>query len=435
MISINDHISYSAEAETIFKIGGSRDMFAVAEKPIEIQGLKVAPWGADNDLPQKVLQAVEVNEIVSSNLLFNIQSAYGLGIQPMMRQEDGSIGECTDVEVNNFFEDNDITGFFLEQVSDMMTFFNVFPQIILSGDRKKIVALHHLEAAFSRWASMTETQSEISQHLYSSKWGSSSKPSLQDIDVSPVLSRYHTLANLQARASKEARFVLQVSMPTPGRTYYANAYWHSIFRSGWYDLSCMIPKNKIAILKNNLTVRTVVYISEKYWDGVMKREGITSQSDPTERERLKNEELTRIRDFISNENGKGGTLITSKETYASSAGKAIEDKQIVIEPIKSELNGGELIQDSEEASNIISYAMGVHSSLNGAALGKNSGALGGSDKATLYDMKQAMMQAFTDRLLKPLTLIKRFNKWPENVVFQVPRFEFSNKITEKDANK
>lgn len=198
----------------------------------------------------------------------------------------------------------------------------------------------------------------------------------------------------------------------------------------------MIPKNKIAILKNNLAIRTVVYISDKYWKGVIEREGV----NPNDRDsvaKIRSAEIERIKAFITNEGGKGGTLITTKETYVSSTGKAIEDKQIVIEPVKSELSGGELVADSEEASNIISYTMGVHTSLIGATPGKSSGSLGGSDKETLFTMKQAMMRPFRDRILKPLTLIKRFNGWDENIVFAVPEFQFTTvtKPGPKDADK
>lgn len=441
MIEITSDISYCPEAQAIFATTGSiGDKFATAAKAVEVdKNIIVAPWGEDNDLPQRVLEKIEVNDVVGSNLLFNIESAYGLGIKPMVRQPDGELTDCVDEEVLNFFEDNDITGFFLEQVSDMMTFFNVFPQVVLSGDRKKIVGLYHLEAAFSRWGSMSAGDIEITKHYYSAKWGSDSKPTIADIDVSPVLSRYHTLTNLEQQIAANAnatRFVLQVSMPTPGRTYYSNAYWHSIFRSGWYDLSCMIPKNKIAILKNNLAIRTVVYISEKYWKGVIEREGI----NPNDKEAIsavRRTEIDRIKAFISNEGGKGGTLITSKETWISSTGKAIDDKQIVIESVDAKLTGGELVADSEEASNIISYTMGVHTSLIGATPGKSSGSLGGSDKETLFTMKQAMMRPFRDRILKPLTLIKRFNKWDENIVFAVPEFQFTTltKPGKKDDSK
>lgn len=439
MIEITSDITYCPEVQAIFATTGSiGDKFATATRAVEVdKNIIVAPWGNDNDLPQRILEKIEVNDVVGSNLLFNIESAYGLGIKPMVRQADGTLIDCTDPEVLNFFEDNDLTGFFLEQVSDMMTFFNVFPQIVLSGDRKKIVGIYHLEAAFSRWGSMRETDYEITRHYYSSKWGTDQKPTIDDLDISPVLSRYHTFADLERQISEtdHSRFVLQVSMPTPGRTYYSNAYWHSIFRSGWYDLSCMIPKNKIAILKNNLAIRTVVYISDKYWKGVIEREGV----NPNDRDsvaKIRSAEIERIKAFITNEGGKGGTLITTKETYVSSTGKAIEDKQIVIEPVKSELSGGELVADSEEASNIISYTMGVHTSLIGATPGKSSGSLGGSDKETLFTMKQAMMRPFRDRILKPLTLIKRFNKWDENIVFAVPEFQFTT-LTKpgKDADK
>lgn len=437
MIEVFNNTWYSPEVEAIFTTTSMPDRFATATQPVKVgEKIVVAPWGENNDLPQQIIAKSEASEVVSSNLQFNISSAYGVGVRPFIRDGD-RLTECQDPDVVNFFEDNDVSGFFLEQVSDMMTFFNVFPQIILSEDGRKIVGLHHLEAAFSRWGSMVEGDTGITKHYYSSMWGGEKKPTETDIDISPVLSRYNTLGDLvdKAKDKRNRRFVLQVTMPTPGRLYYANAYWHSIFRSGWFDIACMIPKFKMALMKNNLTVRNIVYISESYWSKLLKQSNI-NESDAKAVENLKRDELDRIKTFLSNENGKGGTMVTSKSSFASNTGKVIDDKSIIIENVKSELSGGELVQDSEEASNIISYAMGVHPSLNGATPGKNSGSLGGSDKETLFAMKQAMMQPFRDRLFKTLILIKRYNKWDERLVFAVPEYNFfTTNTTSQDADK
>lgn len=430
MIHLSDSSVFVPSAQMIVNFGGG-ESFSAPDRPVSVLGARISPWGADNDLPQQVLAMIEKNDVVSSNVAFNVNASYGQGIVPMMRR-DGELTPCDNDEVNLFFEDNDINGFFLEQLNDLVTFHNVFPQLIVNGKGDKIVRLSHLEAAFSRWGSITSAAKGIDKHYYYHGWGSST-PKQEELSVTDVLPpglAHDHLTELVGQGKR--RFVMRVVMPTPGRTYYARPSWWSIFESGTYELSTMIPKSKIALLKNTLSIRNVVYISNSYWSDFLSREGINS----AEKDKVadaKRKECQRIADFISNSESKGGTLIASKESGPGSTGKAIEDRHIVIESLKSSADG-ELIKDSEEASNIICYAMGVHPSLIGATPGKNGGSLGGSDKRELFMVKQALIRPYRDRLLMPLNLIKRFNKWPKELVFALPDYQFTT-LDKNDSGK
>lgn len=141
-------------------------------------------------------------------------------------------------------------------------------------------------------------------------------------------------------------------------------------------------------------------------------------------------EYGRFRDFLAGEKNAGKGIVALKKLIASGTGST-EEKYIDIVPLKTEIAGGEYLEDSEEASNIISYAMGVHPSLIGSTPGKNSGSFSGTDKRELFQIKQALMKPFRDRLLKPLELIKQFNKWDKDIVFAIPEPVF----TTLDKNK
>ncbi|MEG2495223.1 MAG: hypothetical protein RSB32_05930 [Mucinivorans sp.] len=420
MIELSNNVVYSPEMRAVVEFGSSSEQFAAPDAPLIIGGNKITPWGANNDLPQQVLAKIGTNDVTGSNINFNVTAAYGQGIVPMMSRG-GELSACDNDEVNMFFEDNDINGYFLEQINDLITFNNVFPEIIVSRDGRKIVRLSHKEAAFSRWGVMGLRDSHIQKHYYHYGWADGIRDP-KEIDITSVLSPTFTFADLEARiARRERRFVMRVTLPTPGRTYYARPSWWSIFESGTYDLSSMIPKTKIALLKNSLSIRNVIYISDKYWSDFLESKGIAS-GDKEKIQEAKVNECKRLSDFVSNTDSKGGTLIATKESLPGSVGKAVEDRHIIIEPIK--LGGdGELVKDSEEASNIICYAMSVHPSLIGATPGKNGGSLGGSDKRELFMMKQALLRPYRDRLLMPLNLIKRYNKWPKELVFALPEYQ------------
>ena len=425
-------LTYLPEAKTLMAIKPSREQFKEPTEIKKIDNYEIVPWGEDNNLPATVIEKIEKSEIVSSNLGFNINVGYGTGVKPMRRVMDGTklVGyeDIFDGPAYEFFEDNDIQGYFLEQLTDLSAFYNVFPEIIISNDKKKITSIRSKEAAFSRWGKAKEGR--IQKHYYSSKWGDN--PKKKDIVVSDVLDRFNPLASLEEylgdNRGKARRFIVPINFPTPGRTYYQHSYWWSIFQSGWYDFSIMIPEAKKALMKHGFMVKKIIYLSPKYFESIFKEEGI----DKTDKEAVQariDQEHQNFNDFLASSEKAGKAIVSVKELIHSAAG-AKEEKYIEIVDLDTGV-GGEFNEDSEEASNVISYAMGVHSSVIGSTPGKNKGSFSGTDKRELFMMKQALTKPFRDRLIRPLTLVKRFNKWDSDIVIAVPDIEF----TTLDQNK
>jgi hypothetical protein len=417
-------ISYLPEIKALITFAPSREILTEPDSTITVGRYTVVPWGSDNNLPAEIMEKIGKSEVVSANLEFNILTGYGQGIKPMMRTETG-FTECTDQRVLDFFENNDISGYFLEQLTDLKTFYNVFPEIILSNDLTQIVSLRSKEATFSRWGKMDERTGAINRHFYSAKWANAVTE--KDVIITDVLDRFNPVADLEQRVKnrnfREPRFIIPVNFPTAGRTYYQFPYWWSIFNSGWYDFSVMVPEVKKALLKNRFGVKYIIYLSPKYFKSIFRDEGI----DPTDVEATKAriaQEHQNFSDFLTSSENAGKGIIALKD-YLQSANGVTEEKYIEIQPINLIDGASDLIPDSEEASNIISYVMGVHPSLIGATPGKNGGSLGGSDKRELFMIKQSLTKPLRDRLLRPLVAIKNFNKWPKELVFAVPDIEFT----------
>jgi hypothetical protein len=255
--------------------------------------------------------------------------------------------------------------------------------------------------------------------------------------VTDVLNRHNPLGDLRNRIANRSvatkRFMLQVNFATPGRVYYQQPYWWSIFGSGAYDYSTMIWNFKIALMKNGLAVRYIIYVSDKYWDLIFSEEKI-DRNDPAKMKARKEEEFAKFRDFLSNEKNAGKGLMALKKLIPS-ANTAIEEKYIVIEELKNSIKGGEFLEDSSEVSNTLNYAMQVHPSLIGSPPGKTGGSLSGTDKRELYHIKSAMMTPYRDRLLRPLYLVKNFNNFPSNLVWKVLEYEFTTLDADKTGKK
>jgi hypothetical protein len=303
----------------------------------------------------------------------------------------------------------------------MNYFWNTFPELILNEKRTNIVSLQSKEAAFSRWTSIDEKG--FLRHAYSSKWPNDARE--KDIVVSEVLNEFNPFLDLTLRAGKvrKPRFIYPVYMPSPGRPYYSNAPWWSIFNSGNYDISVSIPELKKALLKNKLGVRFIIYVSPEYFKDIFARENIDVNNKEKVKERM-DKEKQNFTDFLTSKEGFGKAIMTTKKVIQSGSGAMI-DKYIEIVEVKNDFEGGELIPDMEEINNTICYAMGVHPSLVGAVPGKNKGGFSGSDKRELFLIKQALMKPIIDRILRPFKLIKKFNKWNKDTVVIVPEYVFT----------
>lgn len=384
-------------------------------QPRQLDDFKYVPWYDDDNLPNKILEYVGKNEVLSAGTQFNISAIYGSGIKVQRKISEGEYQDVTDEKVLQFMEDNDLDRYLLEQISDLTYFFNVFPEIILDKAGKNILLLNSKEATYSRWAMMNEKTGLIETHFYSAEF-MNQRATKDNTDVTPVLNPNNPLMDLRIRMSKnkkDRRFIIPVNFPTPGKSYYQRPYWWSVFESGWYDISMLIPSFKRALMTNQMTIKYHIELHEKYFDTIYEQENIRDAAKQAERRK---EELQHIRDYLSGSE-KAGKAMVSYVKY-SGDGKSINMMKINV--LENKFKGGEYIEDSTEASNILSYAMGVHPAIIGAAPGKNSGSLSGTDKRELFTIKQAIVKPFRDMLLKPLYLIRNFNKWDRAIEFTIP---------------
>jgi len=422
-------LAYLPEAKAIVALRPSDELYKEPDTTINVgKYKKIVPWGNDNAWPQTVILNSQKSDIVAANIEFNVLCGYGQGIKPMKRiivpGQPNAYEEIFSGEVYDFCEDNDLSGYFLEQMTDLKTFYNVFPELIASNDGLKITTLRSKEATFSRWGSIDPAAGRILKHYYSAKWGDA--PTEKDVSETDVLDRFNAIESLDEYiAKKKRRFIMPVNFPTPGRSYYQWATWWTIFFSGWYDYSLMIPMFKKALLKNGLGVKFIIYLSPKYFNSIFRNEGIDINDKEAVEARVAAEHQN-FQSFLTNAENAGKGIVAIKEMIAS-GNSAIEEKYLEIVEVNTSKSGGELIEDSGEVNSIISYAMAVDLDMPG----KTSGSMSGSDKRERFMIKQSLMKAFRDRLLRPLSLIKRFNKWPEDTVFMVPDLEF----TTLDKNK
>ena len=294
--------------------------------------------------------------------------------------------------------------------------------------------LNSKEAMFSRWTERNSETGRIDTHLYFAYWGqyppdTEKRPCI----ATPVIDSHNPVSHLREIMEEDKgkdwkqrrnRFIIPVNFPTPGRSYYSKPYWYSLIESGWYDFAIKIPEFKKALMTNQMAIKYIVVLDDNYFPEIFKREKITDEK--AQLERIK-KEYADIRKFLKNAENAGSTIIT----FQKKDPKGQPYPLIKIETVgNGKKEGGDYIEDSEEVSNIIAYAMLVQPSLIGPTPGKNK-TINGTEARELFILKQATFKPIRDRILRPLYVIKAINNWPKDLHFVIPNIE----LTTLDNNK
>lgn len=467
-------VTFSKESQEIFIASDERPL-AADDIPGANKGRGIVPWGQDNDMPSLLMEKVYKSPVLASGMLFNIEMNFGDGVLPAYveydqegnkkimpyrvrydsiasategtkagdpsrpKLKDRKLVEQTWEEVSKFFRENDVNGWLLEAATDMNFFFNIFPELVFNLDdhgKRKIVEIVHREAVFSRWEVMDPKTGRIENHFYSTKWSEGQQyMDKQYIHVTPVLDYRHPVRHLRQVMADEAkrnlkpnqrinRWILPVNFPTPGRTYYQKPYWYSLIESGWYDQAVSIPTAKNALMENGMDVKYHIKLCHNYFDVIFKEENITER--PAQLARVKTE-YANINTFLAGKENKNKSVITINRRGQDGKEYPAVEITKVDNPMAG---GGEYIADNEEASNILSYGIGVHPSLIGSSPGKNK-TINGTEARELYLIKQIMTKPIRDRLLRPFYVIKEINGWDPNLEFTIPNIQ----LTTLDKNK
>ena len=394
------------------------------------------PRGSRNDLPYDILRRTAKNVTVGSNIEFKSKVVYGDGILVYRQVRNEATGKWEKQEVTredvpeifDFLELNDFGHVRMELANDLCLFYDAYVEYVFDrNDPPRLVQVIPLETACSRISEIDEKEGRSLWHGYSAEWYLGTPT---DLVATPLLDRRAPLRDLLtrmgrlpgkngiAKTGRDRRFVHNLRINTPGRFYYARPYWWSVFASGWYDFSNAIPTYKKALIKNQMSLRYIVYIKDTFWAELFKKHRATDEKAQAD---LQKKFLDELNDYLTGEENAGKTFVSH---FRYDRVKGIEDKDILITPLDNALKGGEYIEDSEETSNTLSYGMGVHPSIIGSSPGKNK-SINGTEARELFIITQALMKSFQEATLEPLYFAKRLNGWPDDIRFSVTNVQLT----------
>lgn len=380
----------------------------------------VAPWGEDNLFPHQVLRDIENNTILPSLLEKKTSVMYGdglcYGIVEGYDSDGNEVFKRQSIpEIDKFMKQSRLNRYAFEALSDINTFANAFPELVLSKDRKKIVGISTQEAIWCRYQKPQDGQL---QNVYiNANWDYSAWPGDEYTYTVPIIDPYYdAVGNLQAREDS-FKYIYPISIPSPDKAFYQLASWNSVRRSGWLDVMAAIPNFKKMLFKNQLSVKYIVEIHHLYWDW---KYGDWEGKTLDERRGLIESELKGFNDVMSGTNGAGKTVMTT--TIRTAKGEDVAAFKVTA--IDDKLKDGIYIEDSHEAASHIYTAVGVPSALMGTSPGKSSsggGAGGGSEPRVLFNNLISTSTFQQSLVLEPLELISDYNNWPVKWRFQIPK--------------
>ena len=111
------------------------------------ESLSYIPWGADNQMPFDILNLIESDETLSTCQMFNAEVCYGSGL---IYNTDKSTVKTRE-QVDDFFLENNIAGYYLGVCQDFKHFAFCVSVIILNAEGNKVVRLARKEAFYCRF--------------------------------------------------------------------------------------------------------------------------------------------------------------------------------------------------------------------------------------------------------------------------------------------
>lgn len=439
--TIEDFASYG-----IHTIGGPADKFAAiftedTRKIFDYEDVKpkdikkgyrgYVPWGEDNEQPYLMLEKIRADEVMSSNMWFNVCTAYGRGF---VVTENGQ--PVATEEIKKFFRRNNMVKFWSEQFTDIKHFFFSVMVLIVDNEGKKVVQIRHKEAINCRFETCDPKTGRI-ENIFFSNW--KDKPDEENTTAIPLLDEDDPITDLMVRMGKEPNpktgkpeapvkdrmFAIVNRIPTPGLKYYPFPYYASTFNSGWAALKAMIPIAKIAKMRNGMVIKYLVELHKDYFQKLFNSEQIT---DPVKRKARQIAEIENIKSFLSGVENQNKSWFSTY--YIDPNGK--EQKMVRIERVGGEKEGGDYIEDAEEAANIVSYAMAVHPSLIGSSPGKSKN-INGTEARELFTMKQALEKLPRDISIIPFYVLNEFNGW--DLEYDIPDLMLTTLDQKTDAKE
>ena len=433
---INDTLALGTQSKAAysFKSGKKEAVNTTISVEVENKTGTVASWGVNNDYPQQILAAIKKSGTAKAGLGVNKKIHYGNGlvfskevaaegstkrqIQPV------TLSELPDIR--DFFRRSQMPRFHKEIINDLETFAIGFPEYVLSADYNKITRVRRQKSAWCRFQVMNST-GEIETVYISEKWARGADLKSEFVSAVPHVDSYMTADEVKeyCKTKKLTNFIRPVFFPLTDEGYYPIADWHTVKESGWLDVANSIPELKKAIFENQISIKYLIEIDERYFENVYKDSWDDFKVD--ERKEKRQEVIDIIDEHLGGNKAAGKTI----QSMRIDVGDGQTVPAISITAIDDKFKEGSYLPEASAANSEILFAMNVDSSIIGAGIpGGKLGAGSGSDKRVAFDIASALKKWSRDTTLEIFEFLRDYNGWDPEIM---PHFE-NTVVTTLDKN-
>lgn len=356
----------------------------------------------------------------------------------------------TKAEVNTFLEYNNMVKLTLSLLNDMVYYHISYPELELSKNETdqpdnaqwapKVTGITFRDAQTCRLEKM-DKEGVINFVYHSNRWldnNTSDAVTDDNITAIPALNPEHPVSSLEEHLrtfrlknqggkpnNRPTRFILPSSYPSPGRPYYPQPSWWSIFGGDIYGYLSTIVSDRATRRKNKNIIGHIIYVHRSYLDkleqqqrtytdknGMLKTKSLTQEESKAIIEKVWSE----INEFLRNRDNSGKPLLAY--TFVGNDGKEHDSFRIVDVPAASSNEAKADKTELEEISAIVFFALQCHPELIGAVPGR-TGAGGGTYQRELYLLKQCQMAPTQQLILKAMDVVSQINKWDSHLVWTV----------------
>src|SRR3990167_1866122 len=226
VFSDNMLIAYLEGSRATVNLSKSKAPYPTSPLMKESGSRKIAYWGDDNLFPQTVIEECSKNTLIPTTLDWKARALYGGGVMTGKTTYDAKGEEIFTPEifpvVRDFFKRSNLKRYFIEGCFDFYWFQNVFPEMILSRDRKEIVSMVAQETTYCRWEKQNPATGLIENCYINANWdnGGTENNSI----IVPVLDPYYDPVNNLREDKRGFKYIYPISYPSPGKTYYQLAH-------------------------------------------------------------------------------------------------------------------------------------------------------------------------------------------------------------------
>jgi hypothetical protein len=383
-------------------------------KPYQQPGVSYpwSPWGTNNLLGQEMANDIKTTGVLNGIAEGKSRFAICQGVLPAQISFENSGKPVIEkilagTEVNAFMDDNNFFFTSIGLIKDYIAYNRSIGRIGINNKGDRITQIRRADVSESRMA-VKDSRGKINHVYYHADWSKVRGSADDNLVKEALLDPHNPYQDLRDRidnGDKTRWFSVMVSHPGWQEQYYPMPMWMAQIL--WVKIAQGVPEMKAVMFENNMRVKYIVIIYEKYWEEAYGDDW----NDYTDEQREEKKKKT-YSDI-------DGFLIGSKNAYKSIFTTGYRDQEgkiyanIEIKPIEDTTKPGELLPDSAAANSEIAFSMLWNNAMTGGnqASGLYESSQGGSNVRESILMQVIIHEVERQMIKSIMNVVKRFNGW------------------------